>query len=454
MKVLILGAGQVGETLAQRMVSESSDVTLVDSDRQRLDRVVEHLDVSHLTGNAASPELLKNAGIENTDLLVAVTDEDEVNLLACLVGGSLAPGCTLVARVRERDFHVHRELLEKGGVRLDGWISPRQAAAKELAELALLPGAVEVKEFIDGSVRMVASRMRPNSDLVDRDLATLRQSGALGDLTVAGIERDGYFVPPKGNTTLRATDLIFALGTGEAADGLPALCGHLPRRVKNVFIAGGGRLGEHLAQILIGKGLHVRLAEGSLARCHVLAERLPKADVLNGDCTDQEFLMEERIGHSDCFIACTIDDEVNILSALLAKKLGAKTVFVRENTSHYTSLIESIGVDAAVSVRHAAVGSILRYARRGDVLAAQPFGTTEGEVLEIRARETSPLVSMPIAKLQLPRDVVIGAVLRDGELLVATGELKIQPGDRVVICAPQRRIADVQKLVAVGFEFI
>ena len=149
MKVLILGAGQVGETLAQRMVTELSDVTLVDRDRQRLDQVVEHLDVSHLTGNAASPELLKRAGIEDTDLLVAVTDEDEVNLLACLVGGSLAPGCTLVARVRDRDFHTHRELLEQGGVRLDGWISPRQSAARELAELAILPGAVEVKEFID-----------------------------------------------------------------------------------------------------------------------------------------------------------------------------------------------------------------------------------------------------------------------------------------------------------------
>ena len=454
MKVLILGAGQVGETLAQRMVTELSDVTLVDRDRQRLDQVVEHLDVSHLTGNAASPELLKRAGIEDTDLLVAVTDEDEVNLLACLVGGSLAPGCTLVARVRDRDFHTHRELLEQGGVRLDGWISPRQSAARELAELAILPGAVEVKEFIDCSVRMVASRVRANSALVDKDLAGLRQNGALDDLTVVGIEREGYFVPPKGNTTIGSGDLIFALGTKDAANGLPSLCGHHARRVRNVFIAGGGRLGEELAQILIDKGLHVRLAEGNLRRCHTLAEQLPKADVLNGDCTDQDFLVEERIGHADCFIACTIDDEVNILTALLAKKLGAKAVYVRENTSHYTALTESIGVDAAVSVRHAAVGSILRYARRGDVLAAQPFGATEGEVLEVRARETSPLVSVPIAKLQLPRDVVIGAVLRYDQLLVATGSLQIEPGDRVVICAPQRRIADVQKLVAVGCEFL
>jgi len=453
-KVLILGAGQVGETLAQRLVGEASDVTLVDQDRQRLDQVTEHLDVSHFTGNAASPALLKDAGIDTTDLLVAVTDEDEVNLLACLVGGSLAPGCTLVARVRDLDFHAHRELLEAGGVRVDGWISPRQVAAKELADLALLPGAVQVKEFLAGAVRLVASRLRSTSDLIDKDLATLRQTGQLDDLTIVGVERDGYFVPPKGNTTLRVSDVLFAVGRGEAPDRLPSLCGHLPRRVKNVMVAGGGRVGVHLAKVLLERGLHVRIAEGDLRRCHEIAERLPKADVLNGDCTDQDFLIEERIAHADCFIACTIDDEVNILTALLAKKLGAKAALVRENTSHYTTLTESIGVDAAVSVRHAAVGSILRYARRGDVLAAQPFGTTEGEALEVRARETSPLVSAPIAELHLPRDVVIGAVLRNDHVLVPTGGFQIQPDDRVVIFAPQRRITDVQKLVAVGFEFI
>jgi trk system potassium uptake protein TrkA len=220
------------------------------------------------------------------------------------------------------------------------------------------------------------------------------------------------------------------------------------------MVAGGGRVGVHLAQLLLDAGLHVRLAEGNLARCHGIAEALPKADVLNGDCTDQDFLIEERIGHTDCFIACTQDDEVNILTALLAKKLGAKVALVRENTGHYSGLTESIGVDASVSVRHAAIGSILRYARRGDVLAAQPFGNTEGEALEVRARETSPLVSAPVSKLRLPKDVVIGAVLRGDELLVATGDLTIQPDDRVVIFAPQRRIADVQKLVAVGFDFI
>ena len=454
MKVLILGAGQVGETLAQRLVGEASDVTLVDQDRQQLDRIAEHLDISHLQGNAASPKLLQEAGIASADLLVAVTDEDEVNLLACLVGGSLAPGCTLVARVRDPDFHAHRELLEKGGVHVDGWISPRQVAAKELADLTLLPGAVEVKEFIDGSLRLVAAPIRSSSELVQKTLATLRSSGKLDALTIVGVERDGYFVPPKGNTELRAGDLLFAVGTTAEANQLPQLCGHPQRRVRNVMLAGGGRVGVHLAQALLDAGVNVRLAEGDLARCHGIAETLVKADVLHGDCTDQDFLIEERISHADCFIACMQDDEVNILTALLAKKLGAKVALVRENTAHYSTLTESIGVDASVSVRHAAVGSILRYARRGDVLAAQPFGKTEGEALEVRARETSPLVSVPLRQLKLPKDVVIGAVLRGDELLVATGDLTIQPDDRVVIFAPQRRIADVQKLVAVGFSFI
>ena len=299
-----------------------------------------------------------------------------------------------------KDFHRHRKLLEQGGVRLDVWISPRQSAARELAELAILPGAVEVKEFIDCSVRMVASRVPANSALVDKDLAALRQNGALDDLTVVGIEREGYFVPPKGNTTIGSGDLIFALGTKDAANGLPSLCGHHARRVRNVFILEGGRLGEELAQILIDMGC---TCGSPRAICVAVIRWLSssKADILNGDCTDQDILGGRADRSRDCFIACTIDDEVNILTALLAKKLGAKAVYVRENTSHYTALTESIGVDAAVSVRHAAVGSILRYARRGDVLAAQPFGATEGEVLEVRARETSPLVSVPIAKLQL-----------------------------------------------------
>jgi trk system potassium uptake protein TrkA len=407
-----------------------------------------------MTGNAASPKLLAEAGIVSADLLVAVTDEDEVNLLACLVGGALAPGCTLVARVRDRDFHAHRDLLEKGGLRVDGWISPRQATAKELADLALLPGAVQVKEFIGGALRMVAAQLCKTSALVGKSLAQLRSSGAFAKLTVVGVERDGYFVPPKGNTELRAGDLLFAVGSREAADTLPKLCGQNQRRVKSVMVAGGGRVGIHLSRLLLDAGLNVRLAEGNLARCHGIAEELPKADVLNGDCTDQDFLIDERISHCDVFIACTQDDEVNILTALLAKKLGAKAVLTRENTAHYSSLTASIGVDAAVSVRQAAVGSILRYARRGDVLAAQPFGNTEGEALEVRARETSALVSSPIRELHLPKDVVIGAVFRGETLLVATGELTILPGDKVVIFAPQRRIADVQKLVSVGLHFI
>jgi trk system potassium uptake protein TrkA len=300
---------------------------------------------------------------------------------------------------------------------------------------------------------MVASVIRQTSDLLQRTLADLRQSDMLNDLTVVGIERQGYFVPPKGNTDLRLGDVLYALGAPDVANTVPQLCGHPLRRVRNAMVLGGGRVGCYLAKALLDADLHVKIAEESLARCHVIAEELPAADVLNGDCTDQDFLIEERISHVDVFLACTQSDEVNILTALLAKQLGAKAVFVRENTAHYSGLVDQIGVDASVSVRQAAVGSILRYARRGDVVAALPFGVTEGEALEVRARETSPLVSAPIAQLRLPKDVVIGAVLRDGAVVVATGAMQIQAGDHVVIFAPQRRISDVQKLVAVGLEF-
>jgi trk system potassium uptake protein TrkA len=267
------------------------------------------------------------------------------------------------------------------------------------------------------------------------------------------VERAGYFVPPKGKTRLHQGDLLFVVGTPEAADQLPKLCGHPARRVRSAMVLGGGRVGYQLAATLLEAGVHVKLAESDLDRCRIIAEQLPKADVLHGDCTDQELLIEERINHIDVFIACTQDDEVNILTALLAKKLGAKAALVRENTAHYTSLIDSVDVDAAVSVRQAAVGSILRFARRGDVLAAVPFGHTEGEVTEVRAHATSALVSAPISKLRLPKDLVIGAVVRGEELLVATGDLQIQPDDRVVIFAPQRRSDQVQKLVTVGLGF-
>jgi len=452
-KALILGAGEVGESVARRLVGEHADVTLVDHNRARLEAVTEHLDAGHLCGRVSSPKVLRLAGVAEADLVVAVTDTDEVNLLACQFAGLLAPGCTRVARVRDAGLQGHRELMESGGLCLDAWISPRVEASHTMANLVKLPGATEVEEFVDGAVHLVASRLRKASPLVGKTLIQLRNGGEFADLTAVAIERSGFLVPPVGKTVLKADDVVFVMGVSSAADRLPELAGHPDRRVKSVMIFGGGSLGLSLAERLLEDKMLVKVVERDLARCHELADRLEDAVILCGDCTDQDLLIEERIGHIDTFVACTRDDEENILAALLATRLGVKHTIVRENTQRYADLLTTIGIGASVSVSRTAVASILRYARRGAVRAAVPIGNLKAEAMELQAKETSKLVAKPIASLGLPKDLVIGAVVREGQPILPTGDLQILPEDEVVIFSPGRHLKSVQDLVSVSLDF-
>jgi len=453
LKVIIVGAGEVGYHIASKLSRENKDVVLVDQNAERLRFVNDTLDVQTLHGSGASPTLLHEAGVEAADMVVAVTDSDETNLIACLMSRLLSPGTMRVARIRNQDFFKIKGIITDSLLGLSLAINPESEVVKTILRLLEVPGSVDVADFADGRVRLVGLQVRDDSPLIGLTLAELRQKDPHRHILVGAIYRGNSVIIPRGNTRLEPRDLVYVPTRPEEVGEVLHFFGLPLAPVRHVFIVGGGQVGSHLAQALEKKGLSVRLIERDPATCQTLSEVLDKTIVIRGDGTDPELLREENVGEADYFIALTNDEEENILSCLQARQLGTRQVITRINKFHYIPLVSAIGLETIVSSRLSAISAILQHIRQGKVLSVAALKGEDAEALEFIALESSDIVGKAIQNINIPSQVLIAAIFREGEVIIPRGDTVLAVNDRIIIFARKEAIRKVEKAFTVKLEY-
>ncbi|OGT03683.1 MAG: Trk system potassium transport protein TrkA, partial [Gallionellales bacterium RBG_16_57_15] len=411
MKILILGAGQVGSTVAESLVSEANDITVVDSDGDKLRQLQDRLDLRTLTGNAAHPSVLEQAGIADADMLLAVTQSDEVNLVACKLAATLYNTPTRIARIRAADYLKRKEIFSADNFCVDFSICPEQILTEYIVKLIEFPEALQVQRFSQGKASLVAVRAFEGGPLVGNPLSFLRTHMPQIETRVAAIFRKDGPLIPEGDTVIEDGDEIFFIAaTGNIRSVLNEMR-RMDKPVQRVMIVGGGNIGRRLAMTL-EKDYQVKLIEHNKKSCEKLAGELKNTLVLNGDGTDEKLMQQEHIGEVDVFCALTNDDENNIMSSLLAKQGGARKVIALINRSAYVDLLQGGKIDIALSPAHITIGSLLAYVRQGDVAAVYSLRRGAAEALEVIAhgdRQSSRVVGRRIAEIDLPKGATIGA---------------------------------------------
>jgi trk system potassium uptake protein TrkA len=449
-KIIILGAGQVGRTAAYHLSrEEANDVTVVDQNEETLRELQDRLDIRTVNGNAASPRVLEAAGVASTDILVALTNSDEVNMLACQIAWTLYRTPKKIARVRSADYTERNGLFGENRVAVDVWISPEQLVTEHVARLIRYPGALQVLDFADGRVRLVGIRALQGGPLVGQELRTLREHIPSADARVAAIYRAGKSVKPEGTTVIEDGDEVFFLA---ARGNIRAVMKEMRREeapVRRVVIAGGGNIGFRLASELEDKN-QVKLIERDPKRARRVSEQLRRTTVLQGDAADEELLLEENIDSVDIFAALTNSEEANILSAMLAKRLGAHKVMALINKPSYAELIESGSIDVAISPQTVTIGSLLAHVRRGDVVRVHSLRRGAAEALEVVVHgdaDNSKVIGRRIEDISLPEGTTLGAMVRGDDVIIAHHDTTVQPDDHLILFLTDRRHIDaVEKL--------
>ncbi len=459
MKIIILGAGQVGRTAAYHLSrEEANEVTVVDSDETVLQQLQDRLDVRTVSGNAASPSVLAAAGCADADLLVALTSSDEVNMVACQVAWTLFKTPTKIARIRAASYASHPELFgELTGFAVDMWVSPEQLVTEYVERLIEHPGALQVVDFADGRVRLVGVRAVEGGLLVGQPLSNLPKHIPGVETRVAAMYRRGRSIKPEGETVVEPGDEVFFLAAREDIRTVMSELRKLEARVRRIVIAGAGHIGVRLAQALEGR-MQVKLIERDKTRARRAAEVLREAIVLNGDAADEELLIEENVDSADVFVSVTNAEEANILSAMLAKRIGCRKVMALINRPAYAELMESDRVDIAISPQTITIGSLLAHVRRGDVVKVHSLRRGAAEAIEAIAHgdsETSQVVGRPVEGVKLPDGTTIGAIVRGDDVIMAHHDTIIEEGDHVILFLTDRRhVEAVEKLFQVGVSFL
>lgn len=456
MKILIVGAGQVGGSLAEHLANEEFDVTLVDRDAARLAELQERFDIQTVVGQAPHPDVMRRAGADDADMLIAVTDSDEVNMVACQVCYSLFRTPTKIARIRSASYLTREGLFSQEHMPIDVLINPERVVTEQIRQLLEHPGALQVLNFANGRVQLVAVKAYYGGPLVGQELRFLRQRMPNIDTRVAAIFRRGRAIIPEGNTVIEADDDVFFIAAAEHISAIMSELRRVERPYRRVMIAGGGLIGERLAQE-IETLFSVKVIDHNAARCAELAEGLSHAVVLHGDATDEELLLEGNIEHTDVFCALTDDDEVNIMSSLLAKRLGARQVMALITKPSYVDLVQDGPVDIAISPQLATTSILLTHIRRGDVAQVHRLRRGAAEAMEAVAHgrpEESQVVGRRIGDLDLPSGTSIGAVVRGEEVLIAHDDVVVENDDHVILfLIDKRRAAAVERLFQVGLSF-
>ena len=448
MQIIIVGAGEVGFHLAQWLESERKDIVLVDKNPEVLKWVIEHLDVQTVTGSGADPGTLQAAGIEQAQVLLAATDSDAVNLSCCFFAGLLAPQIQKVLLLRNPAYIHYREALIRG-LNLQAVINPDAEVILALLRIIQTPEVEEVNDFVGGQIKMIGQHLPRNSPLQGIRISELPEKYRAHPLVIAAIIRGDQLIVPKGRDTLEPGDLVYFVCEEKYLNNLMRVMGWQKGALKNILIVGGGNIGFGLAQALDSQRVNVKIIERDPDRCQAMANRLQRAIVLRGNATDQVFLEQENIGQMDVVVAMTRDEEMNILSCLLAKRLGARKTVARVNNIGYISMVQAIGIDHIVSPRMAAINSIFPYLHRGEVVSTVSIQGRDAEVLEAVALENSDIVGKALKYLRLPKEALILCILRGGEVIIPQGDSVVHPGDRVLIISTREQIGRVEQILAV-----
>jgi len=451
--VIVIGAGVVGDTIARKLSTEGHDVVIIEKDEKRVREARESLDVRIVHGSGSSPQTLLDAGIDKTEMVIAVTDSDEVNMIACLIAGSQTSVPKKIARIRDADYESYTRIFEPDYLDLDLNINPERLAADRIIKIVEVPGAVEVEDFLDGNFRLVGRRLPETSKLVGRPLRDIKELHPEEKSLIVAIYRDGETIIPNGSTVIERGDLLFAITVPAESQRLLDTLGAAEKRANRIMIVGGGNVGFYLAKTLEGKGYQVKLIEMNAARCEFLAERLDKTIVIAGDATDQSLLAEENVSETDAFISVTADEEANILITLLAKRLGAPRCIGLIDKPEYLAMTPAIGLDVAVSPRLTSVSSILQFVRRGNILSVKTLMEERVEAIETLAMETSNIVGRELRDVNIPKGAIIGGVMKGENVFIPIGQTIIRPDDRLVIFALREVIPKVEKMLMVKPDF-
>ncbi len=451
MRVIIIGAGEVGYHIAKKLSEENQEVVLIDKDPVKIRRINENLDVQSLLGSGTSPQALRGAGIEEAELLVAATDSDEVNLIACLLARNLNRHMVKVARVRNQEYLQEESLFSKDLLGVDLLINTRTMMVETILGLMEVPGASEVIDFVGGKVKLVSFLISGDSPLAGKKLSDLKAYE--GNLLIGAIVRGHKIVIPSGRDTIQPQDLVyFVLKNTELAATLAAFqMGTRP--MKNIIIVGAGETGMALAKALEDRRLNVKIIDHDGERCKKVASLLNRVIVIRGDGADRDLLREENAGEMDLIIAVTGDEESNVLISLLAKEMGARRTITRVSKLSYMSVVSAVGLDTVINPRMAAVRAILQYIRRGRILSVAPLREEQAEAIEAEALETSDIVNTPLAKVDFPPGVILGAIIRGEEIIIPQGGTIVLPHDRIIIFALQQVLPKLEELLTVKLEY-
>ena len=445
MRVIVVGAGEVGYHLAERLSEEHQDVVLIEADPERADFASQHLDVMTVVGNGASMSVLDKAGVRNARMILAVTSHDEVNLIACLAAKKLGVDYT-VARISNPEYYDRGSVLSREQLGIDLMVNPERECAWETFQLLQNAVATDVAHFADGRVQLIGLVVKEGAPVAGRSLHDLGQELKGYHYVTAAIVRDGVTEVPNLKSTIQAGDHIYLIAPTSEMQDVPPLAGYERFELRRVMIAGGSAEGLFLAELLGEHGIECTILDRDRRRCVELAELLPRALVLHADATDLELLEMEGVGGIDGYVAATGNDQTNLLSSLLAKSIGARKVVTLIDTFEYLPLVPKVGLDASVSPRISTVNAILRYVRRGRVMTVATLSEIEAEAIEFQVDEGSRIAGRKLKDVGFPKGGVVGTILRGDEIILPRGNDVILPGDDVIVFALPDAIPEVEKL--------
>jgi trk system potassium uptake protein TrkA len=443
MRVVIVGAGEVGFNTALMLSGEGHDVVLIEQNEALVERATEQLDALAIQGNGASPRLLAEAGVEKSDLLIAATNSDEANIIACLAAKAQGVPRT-VARLHNPDYYDPREPFARDMFRIDFVIHTEQMAAEEIKEALSVPGAINVESFARESIEVAEVILDADSPVVGlrvRDADLPEQS------LIVGIVRGGEALIPRGDTVLEPRDHVFLIGERRHVGRVIEAVATDTAPVREVMIFGGGRIGLRLALALEQAGIAVKVIERDEARARYVASQLRKGLVLHEDGTSQDLLLQEGVDHMDAFVAATGDDRANLLAAMYARRLGVRQTIAGISRGEFAPLADALGVDITISPRLLAAGAILRFVRRGEVVAVTLL-ESGAEMIELRVPERSRIAERPLSEVGFPEGALVGAILRNGRVVIPSGREALKPGDDAVVFALAGAVGEVEHLFA------
>lgn len=438
MKIIIIGSGKVGYSLAESLSETDHHVTIIDKNQTALNKAEEYLDVLSIRGNGVSTKILLEAGVDTADLLIAVTNSDEINMVCCLTAKKLGVKHT-IARIRDIDY-AHELSLLKEELDLDLIINPEQAAADEIANLLSFPTAANVESFSKGKVKMVEIVVTREMPIVGMKLKELDRQ--LGSTVLIGVVvRDEQVIVPNGEFMINENDGLYIFGNQSSLYNFSKHLGKRPQKVKNVMIAGGGRLSIYLSQLLLEAGMKVKIIEIDRERCTQLSELLPGVLIIHGDGTDEKLLQSENIEEMDAYIAMTGMDEENLVSAILAEQNGAKKIIAKLSRINYAKIIKNLGINSIVSPKMITSNQILKYVRGDSIKSLYRIIEGQAEIAEVIADNPSSILNTKLKNLKFFRNIIIAAIVRKNEIVIPHGGDMIKEGDRVIVISKDRNIS-------------